>query len=294
MTEKERPTWKQILWAPVYDAVERWFGRRGIIALALFIFLGVVGLAVWTNWPFGSTANREAREPSTLVEGVLPLHLWKKGHPITGSEAHFIEHRLGLIVKVKNHSDLGVVADVALMEGCVGISAIAAEMMLPPSEQLPSGTPVDPFTRHKHTIQRIRVSGFIRPDSRHIPARSFGYVGILFPFPSGRTGALLGVPGSISLKGNCEEIQNPSAQPSVLQIFKIERPIHFRRPDDLAEEIRDGSVRLSLSIGGASILVDPLVIKKLVSMPWESWQDLALPQMYEVPDTFYPPTTDDG
>jgi hypothetical protein len=250
-----------------------------------------VYFGIYSIWPNRSNyAGVQAFTPS--VEGVLPLHLWaKRPSPEAGNQ--FVEHRLGLIVKSHNKSGHDWVVDFAILEGCVGIDPMAAETMLPPSEQLPSGTNISAFfTRHQHTIQGIRVSGLVRKDSLNIPAGGIGYLGILFPLPAGRMGALLGVPGSISLEGDCKAIRSPSSQPSVSQIFKI-GPVHRSRPLDLAEEIRNGQVRLSLSIAGTATSVDPALIKGLVSIRWERWQNLALSQMYEVPDVDYPPTIDD-
>jgi hypothetical protein len=258
----------------------------GVVGLLLTIFFGIYSI-----WPNRSNyAGVQAFVPS--VEGVLPLHLWaKRPSPETGNQ--FTEHRLGLIVKIHNKSGHDWVTNFVILEGCVGIDPMVAETMLPPSDRLPSGTNISAFfTRHQHTLQGIRVSGLVRKDSQSIPAGGIGYLGILFPFPAGRTGALLGVPGSISLEGDCKAIQSPSSQPSVSQIFKI-GPIHRSRPLDLAEEIRSGKVRLSLSIAGTAASVDPALIRGLVSIRWERWQNLALSQMYEVPDVDYPPTMDD-
>jgi len=260
---------------------------------SLGLAVGIVSLLVtiYSVWPTHSNhAGVQAFTPS--VEGVLPLHLWmKRRSPETENE--FGAHRLGLIVKVRNRSAHDWVADFPILAGCVRIDPMAAEMMLPPSEQLPSGTNIDEFfTRHQHTLQGIRASGLVRTDSRGIPAGGVGYLGILFPFQAGRTGAFFGVPGSISLEGDCNAIQSPSSQPSITQIFKF-GPIHRSRPLDLAEEIRSGKVQLSLSIAGTVAAVDPALIKRLVSIRWERWKNLALSQMYEVPDTAYPPTIDD-
>ena len=275
-TDNSRKMFK--LW-PSRKQWNRWTlpSKAGFIGCVV----GIIGLPamflLWIYSPFsGQSQDRVDLESSPpLVEGVMPLHLWSRGL-IPELERHYFEHRLALIAKINNPSDLGVAVDVALLEGCVGIEPFAAEGTLPPSERFPSGTPMkDIITRHEHTVQRIRVSGLIRRDSRHVPAGGLGYVGILFPFPAGRSGAsLLGEPGSISLKGNCEEIEKSNSQPSVQQIF--EAVLNRKYPKGLAKEIRDGRARFSLSIGSAKTLLEPSLIKKLVSIRWKNWENLGL------------------
>ena len=46
MTEK-RPSWRDILWAPIYDFVDSRWGARGLRWFAIAIGLAVVGVAAW-------------------------------------------------------------------------------------------------------------------------------------------------------------------------------------------------------------------------------------------------------
>jgi len=239
-----------------------------------------------------------ADKPDILVEGTLPLHLWEK-NIIEPDSRPFFFHRLGLIVKLLNNSDTPARVDLAVLQGCIRLGPIAAESMLPEDQRLPDGLHIDKyFEKHKATIQGIKAFGLIREDSRDVPAFGTGYVGILFPLSAGKTGALLGVPQSISLQGNCDEITNPSPQPAAGQIFRDSSKAfmpggnwrtHLDFPNDLAAEVRDGRMQLQLFIGSEVFPVEPDAFRKLLSIRWQNWSTLALAQMYEVPDSYYPP-----
>ena len=151
-----------------------------------------------------------------------------------------------------------------------------ADAMLPKDQRLPSGSQAHTWIeKYKKTIQAIRPSGLIRDeDSRVVPTFGAGYVGILFPF----RGAMISDPHSISLEGDCDAIPSPHPQPTVLQLFQI-GAIHLR-PTDLAEEIRDGRVRLQLFIGNEVLSVEPKVIRELQSIRWKNWPTLDLARMY--------------
>lgn len=211
-------------------------------------------------------------------------------------------HRFALIVKLLNNSSSPAQVNLAVLRGCVRLSPHAAEAMLPDDQRLPSGLQSDQYSeRHKATIQGIRASGLIREDSRDIPTFGFGYVGILFPLTAGRGGAMLGVPQSISLQGNCDEITNPSSQPTAGQVFRdSSQPfmpggnwrIHVDFPNDVAAEVRDGRLQLQLFVGNKILSVEPATLGKLHRIRWSAgtaWSSLALGPMYEVPDRFYPP-----
>lgn len=43
----QRPGWKEILWEPIYDFVNRRWGRRGLLLLALLVALAVVAPTAW-------------------------------------------------------------------------------------------------------------------------------------------------------------------------------------------------------------------------------------------------------
>ncbi len=46
MTHK-RPSWKDILWAPIYDFVDSRWGTRGLRLFAISILLVVLAVALW-------------------------------------------------------------------------------------------------------------------------------------------------------------------------------------------------------------------------------------------------------
>ncbi len=44
---KKRPSWKDILWTPIYDFVDSRWGARGLRLFALSILLVVAAVALW-------------------------------------------------------------------------------------------------------------------------------------------------------------------------------------------------------------------------------------------------------
>ena len=252
---------------------------------------GIVAfIVVIVTAPITQHLAQEFERPDILVEGVLPIHLWEKQTIIDSTRSIvFIDHRLALIVKLKNRAPSPAIVHLASLEGCVSLTPFAADAMLPKDQRLPSGLQAYTWIeKYKKTIQAIRPSGLIREDSRVVPTFGAGYVGILFPFPTGG-GSMISDPHSISLEGDCDAIPSPHPQPTVLQIFR-RWAIHTGPPSDLAEEIRDGRVRLQLFIGNEVLPVESEVIRELQSIRWKNWRTLALAQMYEVPDSDYPPS----
>jgi hypothetical protein len=162
--------------------------------------------------------------PKMSMAGVLPLHLWETT-PGPGS-VKFTERRFGIIVKVRNDTNISPRVNVAVIEGCVGfdpIAAAGAEEILLEGEKLPDPLIFDETLAKltRSTIQRIRVSGHIRQDSRDVPSLGMGYIGVLFPLFGGRTGAIILEPKTVSLKGNCDAIKNASTQPGIYQLLQL-------------------------------------------------------------------------
>lgn len=177
----------------------------------------------------------------------------------------------------------------AMFEGCAKIPPEVADMHLPAKDQVPSGTNINVFhEKYKNSIQRISGSAIIRQDSQSLPARGISYVGALFPL--GGHGAYHSVKGSVSFEGNCAEINTANPHPAISQVFDIQR-IHNDLPKDLREEFKNGKISITLFVGSEQLSVPSELIKPLKSLRTERWEDLALPQMYENPDTSFPPLT---
>ena len=116
-------------------------------------------------------------------------------------------------------------------------------------------------------------------------------MGVLLPLPPGKSGAMLVIEDSASLKGPCSEIPSPTPQPSIAQLLKI-GPIHYSEPKDIAQSFRNGSLKIKLHVGGKALTIEPSLLGKLYSIEWTGWRSLDLARFYEVPETDYPPTFD--
>jgi hypothetical protein len=66
--------------------------------------------------------------------------------------------------------------------------------------------------------------------------------------------------------------------PSLRDFLKAMRP-----------EFMSGQLVISLIAGDNQIAISPEQIKTLRSLQWKNWPDLLLPQMYENPQTDFPP-----
>ena len=237
-----------------------------------------------------SLDNRQ-RNPKISLVGALPLQLWEE---VPGPESvAFGQHRLGFIVKLRNNSDSAAIINLAVLEGCVRIDPLAGEGMLIEGEELPRPMKFDKkyAELQQSAVQSIRVSGVIRENSREVRAFSAAYIGVLFPLPSERSGAILSVPRSVSIKGDCKAIKNTSSQPSSSQLFEI-GSIHKNFPLDLAPQFRDGRLKLQLLVGDEAMEPDHGEIGKMASIRWKNWSSLDLAQMYGIPDSDYPPILD--
>ena len=177
----------------------------------------------------------------------------------------------------------------ALIDGCIPLDPLVADMHLPENQQIPSGTNINLiYEKYKKTIQKISVSAGISQNSKLISEYAISYVGVIFTLP--KQGAFGRVPNSISLNGNCEDIEVANTQPAVHQLLKIRSINEF--PKSLYPEFYNGDLKLSLFVGDEKITIDPkMIIEPIRSLRLKSWEGLALPQMFENPETGYPPST---
>jgi hypothetical protein len=193
------------------------------LILVLTFLTAIAGIFAWVfvsvrpdraNETFEKRTEKSSRDDGpglqkrlVIVSGILPIHLWEKHQ---GPEkVTFTDHQLGFILKVKNDTSSSVQVNVVVLDGCVPVPLHASREMLINGEMLPKPLIMNKAYAElqKTTIQRIRVSGNIRPDSREVPALGVAHVGVLFPLPSGRSGALIAVPETVTTTGKCEAIK---------------------------------------------------------------------------------------
>lgn len=88
MVNEQRPSWRQILWTKLYDAVERRWGRRGIFVLASIICIGLVSFTIYKIWP---SDNPDSRQKANVGSSKLAIHpeLQPKEHYLLNSLAKF-------------------------------------------------------------------------------------------------------------------------------------------------------------------------------------------------------------
>ena len=215
----------------------------------------------------------------------MPIHLYGSLQGPSGSK--FRIHKLGLIIKLENSSPTPAMVHLAMFEGCVEIPLFVAESHLPENERLPNGTNINAFyEKYKNSIQRVSGSAIIRQDSQSLPARGISYIGAIFPL-AGQS-AYHTVQGSVSLKGSCTEIKTSNPHPAISQVFDINR-IHYDLPKGLRKEFKNGHMSIALFVGSEQLFIPSSLLKPLKSLKIERWEELALPQMYENPDTSFPP-----
>ena len=233
-------------------------------------------------------------ESEIVVQGVMPVHLRKQ---VVGPDnTRFVNRSLGFIVKALNPSIAPKTVEVFLLEGCVPIDPWFPREAFIDRDLLPENPENLIFNEDlaalaKTAVQKIRVTGAVRADSRVLPPGGVGYVGVLWPLPPGSSGATMVIIGSASLKGPCSEITRGTPQPSINDLLTI-GPIHYSWPKDLAQGFRDGSLKIKLHVGGKALTIEPSLLGKLYSIEWKTWRSLDLARMYEVPETDYPPTLD--
>ena len=230
-----------------------------------------------------------ADRPNVKILGALPVHLAEQLFD-RAAGVKFAFHRFAIILKVHNDSPSPAVAHLGIIDGCVSMSdnPWAAEINVPTKErQSLVGKPVNAaFERHKNTVQRIRTSGIIRNGPVAVPAYGTEYIGLLFQVDP--SGAAWEFTGSVSLEGDCSKVQVFNTRPAYSQLLKLE---NRQRLISLRPEIFTGELKLSLIVGEAEIPIEPELLKdKASSILWKRWRELLLAQMYENPDSDFPPT----
>ena len=124
-------------------------------------------------------------ESEIVVQGVMAIPL--REETIGPVKVRHVRHRLGFIVKVLNLSTVPKTVEVVILEGCVPIEpwfpreVFLDRDLLP--EQLIFNEDLDALART--AVQKIRVAGAVRADSRVLPPGGFGYVGVLLPLELG-------------------------------------------------------------------------------------------------------------
>jgi len=230
-----------------------------------------------------------ADRPNVKILGALPVHLVEQLFD-RDAGVKFAFHRFAIILNVHNDSPFPAVAHVGIIDGCVSMSdnPYAAETNVPPEQrQSFSGKHVSvPFERHKNTVQRIRASGIIRDGPVAVPAYGTEYIGLLFQVEP--SGAFWEFTGSVSLEGDCSKIKAFNTRPAYSQLLRMENRHRLR---SLRKEMLTGQLKLSLIVGETEISIKPELLKrKTSSILWKRWSKLLFAQMYENPDTNFPPT----
>ena len=236
----------------------------------------------------------ELREltPDIVVQGVMPLHL--RAQIVGPDNVRYVEQSLGFIMKVFNPSSIPRAIETFTLEGCAKIDpwfareAFIDRGLLPKQLNFGDKNLADLAST---AVQKIRTTGAVRSDTRVLPPEGIGYVGVLLPLPLGKSGAMMLVEDSASLRGECSKIPRPTSQPSITQLLSI-GVISYREPNDIAEGFRDGSLKINLHVNGKAITIESRLLGKLYSIQWKTWRSLDLARMYEVPETDYPPTLD--
>jgi surfactin synthase thioesterase subunit len=236
-----------------------------------------------------ATAQRQS-EKELVIQGVMPVHLRED---VRFGDARFVDRRLGFIVKTLNNATIPKTVEFFIIDGCTPIDPLVPREMFIDRDLLREPiTFDDSFAALGRTaVHKIRVSGSVRADSRVIPAGGVGYVGVLLPLPPGRSGAMMVVENSASLKGECSKIPKATTQPSIAQLLRI-GPVHNSEPKDVAQSFRNGSLRMTLQVSSKAVTIRPSLVGKLHTLTWNTWRSLDLARMYEVPETDYPPMLD--
>lgn len=257
----------------------------GKVLLELLRFGLTVGVAIFIIYIIEPWGHR----PNVSILGVLPIHLLELSE--RDSAYKYSRHKFALIFKVHNSSPSAAIIHMAMIEGCVKMDRVptAAEFNLPPEKRVSfDGKNINfGYDRHKQTVQHIRTSGHFRdtPASIAVPAYGTEYLGVLF---SASSRAYVEFTGSVSLRGECSEIKVSNTRPSIEQILEM----GLRYPKSLRSEVLGGQLTISLIAGDNQITVDPEMInQKVYSLRWKRWPELRLAQMYENPDSDFPPVS---
>lgn len=223
------------------------------------------------------------------IQGVMPIYM-REVHRF--DKTQFVWGRLGFIIKVHNGSSTSQTVNLFKLEGCIpaGENVIAGGEEFIDRHLLPEPMYMDErlFALMRTATQKLTVSGAIRTASRVLPPEGVGYVGVWLPLPLGRSGARMIVGNTASLQGHCSQIPEALTQPSILQLV-AKWPVHRFAPTDIAPSFRDGSLKMTLQVGGKDLSVNPSLLRKLYSIEWKTWRSLDLGRMYEVPETDSPP-----
>jgi hypothetical protein len=224
------------------------------------------------------------------IQGLMPIYT-RQVHEF--DKVRFVHGRLGFIIKVHNASSTPRVIDLFKLEGCVSAGEFVFEgegQQFIDRHMLPNPMRFDEklAALMRTAVQKVRLSGAIRTTSQVLPPEGVGYVGVLLQTPMGSSGAMLLVDNSASLQGHCSKIPQATAEPAIQQLLAMDHTRRFA-PTDIAESFRNGSLRITLQVGGIRLPVEPSLLGKLYSIEWKQWRSLDLPRMYEVPDTEFPP-----
>lgn len=251
-------------------------------------------LAILSAFFIQPLATRYWQSPNLEILGALPIHLYEEENPIFPSEQKstqkMFHHRLAIIFKVKNPSSTSALIHTALIEGCVGMDRVfIAEQSLPPEEQIIlSGKNMNKiYERHSDTVQSIRVTGIFQETSLSsipVPSQAIEYVGMLFPTSSG---SYYIVPGSAARNGECSKIRTTNKWATIDQLLENASPRGF--PKGLRKEFSNHQLKLVLFGANSEIPILPSQIKPLISLRWDNWSNLLLPQMFENPQDTFPP-----
>ena len=224
-----------------------------------------------------------------IVRGLMPIYM-REVHRF--EKVRFVWGRLGFIIKVYNASSSPQTVDLFKLEGCIpaGGNVFFGEREFIDRDLLPNPMDLNErlFALQRTAVQKVLVSGAIRTASRVLPPEGVGYVGVWLPLPLGRSGARMIVEDSASLQGHCSKIPEALTQPSILQLVAT-GPVHRFEPTDIAPSFRNGSLKITLQVGGKPLPVDPSLLGKLYAIEWKQWRSLDLARMYEVPETELPP-----
>ena len=240
--------------------------------------------------PLQQPQNAQIRSKSEIIiQGVTPIYR-KEVHRF--EKTRFVWGRLGFIIKVYNASSTSQTVDLFKLEGCIpaGGNVFEGEQEFIDRDLLPNPMDLNErlFALQRTAVQKVLVSGAIRTASRVLPPEGVGYVGVWLPLPLGRSGARMLVENSASLQGHCSKIPEALTQPSILQLVAT-GPVYRFEPTDIAPSFRDGSLKMTLQVGGKDLSVNPRLLGKLYSIEWKQWRSLDLARMYEVPEIGLPP-----
>lgn len=251
-------------------------------------------LAILSAFFIQPLAARYWQSPNLEILGALPIHLYEEEKPIFPSDQKsaqkIFHHRLAIIFKVKNPSSTSALIHTALIEGCVKMEQVfAAEESLPPEEQIRlNGKQLNEiYERHSNTVQSIRVTSIFQEPSLSsvpVPSQAIEYVGMLFPTSSG---PYYIVPGSAARGGQCSKIKTTNKWATIDQLLENSSPRGF--PKHLRKEFGNHQLKLVLFGANNEIPILPSQIKPLISLRWDDWSNLLLPQMFENPQDTFPP-----